>query len=381
MSNDNLLDIPDDQIDEFVRQMENSPTDDEPDTEEPEQEEDTNVEAEASTDDSDEAEEPTEDDNAEEVEEGESDDLDDSEASEDVIEDVTEDDETDAVEEKDVQEDSSDIDYKKEYERILAPFNANGKTIQVDSIDDAIRLMQMGANYNKNMADLKPVKRINKLLENNDLLDETKLSTLIEVSKGNKEAIKKIVADNGLDPYELDAEEDRKYEVPKHTVNDSEIELDSVLGEIRNTPSFSKTVDVITNQLDAKSKADIMNNPSILRVLHSDVETGRYDSVSSEVAKLRALGKIPSNVSDLDAYGHIASNMFSQPQQVNPQTQVKTELPSQQKQNNDDRAKAQRKAAAPTRKSVSKSKAPVDVLNLSDAEFDKLAQDGLFKTV
>ena len=53
-------------------------------------------------------------------------------------------------------QEESAVDYKTEYERLLAPFKANGRDISVKGVDDAITLMQMGANYNKKMAALKP---------------------------------------------------------------------------------------------------------------------------------------------------------------------------------------------------------------------------------
>ena len=38
--------------------------------------------------------------------------------------------------------------------KLFAPFKANGKDIKVDSVEEAIALMQMGANYSKKMAGL-----------------------------------------------------------------------------------------------------------------------------------------------------------------------------------------------------------------------------------
>ena len=47
------------------------------------------------------------------------------------------------------------LDLMKEvYNKVFAPFRANGKEIQVKSVDDVISLMQMGANYNKKMASI-----------------------------------------------------------------------------------------------------------------------------------------------------------------------------------------------------------------------------------
>ena len=123
------------------------------------------------------------------------------------------------------------VDYEAEYKRLLAPFKANGREIQVKSVDDAVALMQMGANYNKRMAALKPNLKMLKLLENNGLLSKEKISYLIDLEKKNPAAINKLVKDSGLDPMDLDAEKAGEYKPKIHSVDDREIDLDTVLDE------------------------------------------------------------------------------------------------------------------------------------------------------
>ena len=93
---------------------------------------------------------------------------------------------------------AAEPDYKAEYLRLLAPFKANGKEIAVSTVDDAISLMQMGANYNKKMAGLKPSLKMLKLLENSGLLSEEKISYLIDLEKKNPAAINKLIKDSGI---------------------------------------------------------------------------------------------------------------------------------------------------------------------------------------
>ena len=99
---------------------------------------------------------------------------------------------------------TTDPDYKAEYQRLLAPFKANGKDIQVTSVDEALTLMQMGANYNKKMAALKPNLKVLKLLDTHGLLDENELNFLIDLKEKNPKAIMKLVKDSGIDPMEMD---------------------------------------------------------------------------------------------------------------------------------------------------------------------------------
>jgi len=88
-------------------------------------------------------------------------------------------------------------DFMKE---ITAPFRANGKDMQIDSVEDVRKLMQMGANYNKKMAAIKPNLKFIKMLENNDLLNEESISYLIDLQKKDPAAIKKLLKDSGTNP-------------------------------------------------------------------------------------------------------------------------------------------------------------------------------------
>ena len=308
--------------------------------------------------------------------------------SDDENTDTEDDSDTDTDESDDKSKEDDHIDYKAAYERILAPFKANGKNIQVDSVEDAIRLMQMGANYNHKMAALKPHLKTVKMLENNNLLDEDKLNYLIEIGKGNPEAIKKAVADNKLDTYEFDAEKDSEYKPNDYRVNDQEVELDQVINELSSSERFSDTSNIVSKQWDAESKQAIYENPSLLKVIHSHVESGKYDKVSAEVDRQRMLGKLPQGTSDIEAYGMVAQYLDSleqggqnqngqQPQQT--QNDPKEDLSKSEPKENERRAK--KKAIAPTKKVSGSSKTSLDPLNMSDEEFEEAVNKGLFKTV
>ena len=103
----------------------------------------------------------------------------------------------DAQESEDEVEDThsdSATDYESQYKKIVGtPFKANGKEITVDSAEDAIKLMQMGANYHKQMQQLKPAKRIIAMLEQAGMLDENKLNHAIDIMTGNSAAIHKLI--------------------------------------------------------------------------------------------------------------------------------------------------------------------------------------------
>src|SRR5690606_34973436 len=118
---------------------------------------------------------------------------------------------------KETTEETKPVDYEAEYKRLLTPFKANGREIQVKSVDDAIQLMQMGANYNKKMAALKPNLKLMKMLQNNNLLSEEKLSFFIDLEKKDPAAINKLVKDAGINPMDLDAEKATGYKQSTHS--------------------------------------------------------------------------------------------------------------------------------------------------------------------
>ena len=270
------------------------------------------------------------------------------------------------------------IDYEAAYKKLTAPFKANGRDIQVESVDDAIALMQMGANYNKKMAALKPNLKLLKLLENNGLLSEEKLGFLIDLEKKNPDAISKLIKDSGVDPLDLDASKAGDYKPTRHTVDDRELELDAVLDEIQGTDSYTKTIDVISNQWDGPSKNVIANAPQILKVINSHIQSGVFDVIVKEVEREKMFGRL-SGLSDIEAYRQVGDaiqarggfdHLASQGQRIQPKPAIVQPKPKM----GDEGKRREKKLAA----SSSQPAAPVkgteefNPLALSDDEFSKV---------
>ena len=275
-----------------------------------------------------------------------------------------------------------ETDYKAEYQKILAPFSANGKQMQVESAEEAITLMQMGANYNKKMAALKPNLKLLKLLENNGLLSEEKLSFLIDLDKKNPDAITKLVKDSGLDPLEMDVSKS-DYKPNTYTVHDREVELDSVLSDIQDTPTYSKTISIVGNKWDGESKKIIVENPQLIKVINDHMANGVFDLISNEVDRQRALNRL-NGVSDIEAYRLVGDEMHnrgalrpaSQPAQKVPGT-VREPVPTKPAaQHQDTRSK---KLAASTPKAAAPVKNDPDFnpLAMSDEDFAKIGNPRL----
>ena len=271
------------------------------------------------------------------------------------------------------------IDYKAEYERLLAPFKANGRDIKVDSVDDAVALMQMGANYNKKMAALKPNLKLMKMLENNGFLSEDKIGFLIDLGKKDPAAISKLVKDSGVDPLDLDADKASAYKQTAYAVDDREIELDTVLDELQSSPTYTRTLDLVSNKWDVASKQAISQAPQLLKVLDGHIASGIYDLISAEMERARVFGRL-NGLSDLEAYrqtgdaiqarggfNHLAPSQGktqpAEPEIVLPKPKVE-----------DEGLNAKRRAASGTKSAAPSATQPqFNPLALSDEEFSKQA--------
>ena len=172
----------------------------------------------------------------------------------------------------------------------MKPFKANGREIKLQSPDEVVKLMQMGANYTKKMQALQPNLKILRMLENNQLLNEDKLSHLIDISKGDKNAIAKFVKDIGIDPMDIDTEDAVQYRAGNHRVSDSEISFQNVVDEALSTDAGKWMIVQMQDNWDQASKTEIFKEPRLIQVLTQQKADGIYDQIASEVERLKMLG-------------------------------------------------------------------------------------------
>ncbi len=276
--------------------------------------------------------------------------------------------------------DTKQFDYESAYKKVSEPFKANGVEMRVDNPEDMIKLMQKGAGYQKKMADLQPHLKVIKMLQNNNLLDEGKLHNLIDLANKDPKAIAKLIKESGLDPLDIDTEGAKDYQPKNHSVGDKEFALDSVLEDLKDSPTFTKTIDVLTKEWDPKSKTAVADTPEIITIIDSHMSNGVYDKVNTVMQQEKALGKL-TGVSDLDAYMQITEHLertgilkMAGSQGVNPST-VSSELEAKKLAEEAQRNK-EREAAAPVNLAATKEKAKTAFLNLSDADFLKQGPPG-----
>lgn len=280
------------------------------------------------------------------------------------------------------------LDYEAEYNKlkvVLEPFKANGRDIQVDNVDQAITLMQKGIGYNAKMAALKPSLKILKMLENHSLLDENKINWLIDLSKKDPKAVNQLIKDSGIDPLEVDVEAETGYKPNSYQVTDKEIDVEQVLDEIKETPTYTETVRIIGEQWDATSRQALIKNPANIKHINDQVASGVYKQIMAKVDHYRALGEL-QGFSDYDAYCAVGTYMTQnglfngqtggQEPTLNQGNQISNSraVPDQSNNTRQNSKLKSRKKAASSTSSVKSNKGGLKVnpLGIPDEEFEKL---------
>ena len=280
---------------------------------------------------------------------------------------------------------TTEPDYKAMVEQLLTPFKANGREIKIDSVDEAISLMQMGANYSKKMAALKPHLQMLRTLEKNNLLSQDKLNLFIELDKGNPEAIANLLSTKKIDPLDIDIESAANYTPVDHKVGDNEFAVEEAFNAIEHTPTYSDTVNVIAG-LDDASKREIANDVGFISALNSHIASGIYQKVMAEVDKQKALGNL-AGMSTLAAYCRVGNVMNQQGllgNSAKPETQVAQQSVAKPPVNTQASAAvdaaalaAKKKAAAAPRTNKAVKTDPMeglDPLTMSDEDFLRISK-------
>lgn len=192
-------------------------------------------------------------------------------------------------------------DYEALYKQVMAPFKANGKEFTPNSPEEMVRLAQMGANYTKKMQALKPNLQLMRMLENNGLLEESRLSHLIDISKGDPKAIQKLLHDTKVDPLDLDTSAAPTYTPGNHRVSDEEMSFRDAIDEITSTDAGKETIVHLNSTWDPVSKKALVKEPALLGIINEHRSNGVYAKITSEIERQRTLGQL-SGTPFIEAY-------------------------------------------------------------------------------
>ena len=174
----------------------------------------------------------------------------------------------------------------KVQEEQIYKVKANGQEFDFN-IDELLKLAPKAMDYTKKTQELaKWRKTISALTEHNVGHDDVNL--LIDVLKGDKNALASVMKRTGVDALELDTE-NVVYTPKEYGKDATELAIQDVISKYEDDADFGITADVIANKLDEKSKSEFFKDPKLIEALHEDVKAGDFKPVFAEMQKLKAL--------------------------------------------------------------------------------------------
>lgn len=156
----------------------------------------------------------------------------------------------------------------------LYKIKANGKEFEM-TLDELKQTASKGMDYLKKTTALKPYRTMIAAMEENKVSPED-INLLIDLKKGNKEAIAKLIKENEVDVYDLPEAND--YKPQEYRQSEQELEINEMIGRISKDTEFSRTSEIYKN-FDSQSQRVINENPQMFEGLHNDIKTGVFDKV------------------------------------------------------------------------------------------------------
>ena len=291
----------------------------------------------------------------------------------------------DPIEDVESEEDINDEIAQKEQQELV--FKANGrefKFTQDEMLEQFPKIFGQAMDYTKKTQAMKPWRKTIDAIEQAKLGHED-INLMIDVMKGNKEAIAEVLKRTGVDSLEIDTE-NSKYTPNDYGRDDKALAIKDIVEEISVDKEYEITHRVLSKEWDEKSFREMTEDPDLIRLLHVDVKTGMFDKVQPIADKIKVFDR--GSKSDLEYY-RLASIELAQQQQEADRIAYEAERQKQErearlaKQVEIDRVKktqerqkevavkaVERKAATPTTRKVPTSKV-VDYLDNSDEAFEE----------
>ncbi len=280
-------------------------------------------------------------------------------------------------------------DEKVDEQPVPYKFRANGKDYEFSSeeiVDQFPKIFGQAMDYTKKMQTIKPWRKTIDAIEGAQL-NHDDISLMIDVLKGDKNAITEVLKRTGVDTLELDTEEDSKYVAKDYGRNDSALAIKDIVDDISRDVEYATTHNIIDKDWDDKSWAAMTEKPETIRLLHADVKSGMYSTIQPLAEKLKVYDA--GSKSDLEYYVEAAKQHFAkikQDESFAAQRTAKQDAKTAQLETEKARlaevkiktaqrtatkqASTKRKAAAPT-KNIVATPDVVDYLNDSDENFDE----------
>lgn len=302
-----------DSVDESVDEVEE--TDVDTDDEVEDLDEDLESDEDVDTDEDSDEEDTDEDDSEQPEGDSDHDTSDEDEVEEDSEEETEETDEDDP--DGDTEEDDADTteeETKTEAETQKAQkltFKANGQEYnftEQEIKEQFPRIFGQAMDYTKKMQAIKPYRKTIDAIEQANLKHED-INLMIDVLKGDKDAVAEVLKRTGVDALELDTDES-KYVAKDYGRDETALELDDVINDINKDAEYAVTSNILGKQWDDASWKEMSSNPRMIKQLHMDVQSGMYDKVAPIMNKMKVFEG--GTRTDLEYYKEAAKVYFSE---------------------------------------------------------------------
>ena len=266
-------------------------------------------------------------------------------------------------------------------------FKANGKEYTFtpeEMMSQFPKIFGQAMDYTKKTQALKPWRKTIDAIESANLSHD-QINLMIDVFKGDKNAIAEVMRRTGVDALDLDTEND-VYTPKDYGRDDTALAIKDIVDEISVDKEFSITQQILNKEWDDRSFSELTRDPELIKLLHIDVKSGTYDKVQPIAEKLKVFDR--GRKSDLEYYKQAAGEYFREldeaqrrEQAMEEQRQLREAKAARQAelervrttQAKQEAVKTQavaRKAAAPTKSNAGTKKSVIDYLDESDEAYD-----------
>ena len=273
---------------------------------------------------------------------------------------------------------------QKEHQELA--FKANGreyKFTQDEIMAQFPKIFGQAMDYTKKTQAMKPWRKTIDAIEEAKL-GHDEINLMIDVMKGNKEAIAEVLKRTGVDSLEIDTE-NSKYTPNDYGRDDKALAIKDIIEEISVDREYETTHKVLSREWDEKSFNKMTDNPELIRLLHNDVKSGTFDKVQAVAEKIKVFDR--GLKTDLEYYELASMEIAQQYQEeqrrayeverqradrearLTKQAEIERVRKTQERQKEVEVKAVERKAATPTSRKAVSSKV-VDYLDDSDEAFE-----------
>ena len=289
----------------------------------------------------------------------------------------------DPIEDDNLEDDIVD-EAQKEHQELA--FKANGreyKFTQDEIMAQFPKIFGQAMDYTKKTQAMKPWRKTIDAIEEAKL-GHNDINLMIDVMKGNKEAIAEVLKRTGVDSLEIDTE-NSKYTPNDYGRDDKALAIKDIIEEISVDREYETTHKVLSKEWDEKSFKRMTDDPELIRLLHYDVKSGTFDKVQAVAEKIKVFDR--GLKTDLEYYELASMEIAQQYQEeqrrayeverqradrearLTKQAEIERVRKTQERQKEVEVKAVERKAATPTSRKAVSSKV-VDYLDDSDEAFE-----------